>query len=103
METRTITRWPIFELFLFLQVLDVMTTLTALRLGGQELNPFIQRMMTLAGSVEGLLLCKLLVIAMAVVVLWRGRQRVVVTVNYLFAFLVVWNLFQLLKVPPQGM
>ena len=102
MDTKTITRAPLLELFIFLQLLDVLTTLTALKLGAQELNPFIRQMMAAAGTFEGLLACKLVVIAMAAVVLWNRRARVIVAVNYLFAVLVVWNLVQLLKGPVQA-
>ena len=101
MDAKTITRAPLLELFIFLQLLDVLTTLTALKHGGQEINPFIRQMMGATGTFEGLILCKVLVIAMAAVVLWNRRARVIVTVNYLFAGLVVWNLMQILKVPVQ--
>ena len=102
MDTKTITRAPLLEIFIFLQVLDVLTTLTALRLGAQEINPFIRQMMATVGNLEALLVCKIAVVILAAIVLWHRKARVIVTVNYLFACLIVWNLTQLLKAPIQG-
>jgi hypothetical protein len=96
MHTTTLTSVPLLEVFIFLQLADLLTTVIGIRFGAQELNPIVRQMMSL-GTVEGLVLCKLLMISMAAVVLWYQRSRVVVIVNYLFAALVVWNLTQLLK------
>ena len=83
--------------FVFLQLLDFLTTVVGLKWGAQELNPFIRHVMRM-GPLEGLLACKLLILAMGVVVIWYQRHRVILIVNYLFAMLVVWNLTQLLKI-----
>jgi hypothetical protein len=98
MHARTLTAVPQLELFILLQVMDLLTTIAGLRLGAQEVNPVIRQMMRV-GTLEGLLLCKVLMIAMAAVVLWHQRARVILVVNYMFALLVVWNLVQLMKIP----
>ena len=98
MHARTLTSVPLLEVFIFLQLADLLTTVAGLRLGAQEMNPVVRLMMTF-GTLEGLIFCKLLMVSMAAVVLWWQRSRVILIVNYLFAMLVVWNLMQLVKVP----
>ena len=97
MNAKTITSAPLFEVFAFLQLLDFMTTMTGLKLGGQEINPFLHHIMGNIGVVEGLLVCKFAILVAAIVVMRYRRERVIVACNYLFAGLAVWNLTQLLK------
>ena len=96
MNAQTVTPAPLLEVFVFLQLLDFLTTIVGLRHGAQELNPFIVQMMSI-GTVEGLVVCKVAMLLMALVVVWYGRLRVIATVNYVFAAIVVWNITQLLR------
>jgi len=84
------------ELFFLLQILDFMTTLVGLQMGGSELNPFINWLMGF-DAVMGLTAVKLLGVAMAGFCVWRKRLRVIGWVNYYFAGLVIWNLFNILR------
>ena len=47
-----------FILFILLQVADTWTTITALNMGGRELNPFMDWLFKKIGVVQGLLLVK---------------------------------------------
>jgi hypothetical protein len=85
---------PLVEVFVFLQLLDALTTLVGIRMGAQETNPTIRYFMEF-GPVYGLLICKFGVFLLGAYCIWRQRQNVLRTVNYIFAAIVVWNLSQL--------
>lgn len=80
-----------YQLFLYLQVLDFLTTLVGLRLGLQELSPFIRQLMRV-GPVAGLCASKFLAIALGGYCLWAHRHRIIHWINYWYAALVAWNL-----------
>lgn len=79
------------QIFLYLQVLDFLTTMVGLRLGLQEASPFVRWLM-LTSPAAGVALSKAVAIALAGVCLWRGKQRVIGWINYWYAGLVAWNL-----------
>lgn len=79
------------QVFVYLQVLDFLTTILGLRLGLGEASPFI-RMLTQWGPAVGVALSKLVAISLAAIALWLNRQRVIHIINYWFAGLVAWNL-----------
>ena len=83
------------EVFLYLQMLDVLTTWLGLRLHCAEASPFIRVLMQF-GPVAGLLSAKLIAILLGAFCVWRGRFRVIRLVNYFFAALVTWNMAILL-------
>ncbi len=85
------------ELFVLLQILDFMTTLVGLRMGGAEMSPFISLLMKVSDPVIGLALAKAVGFLLAGVCLWMNRTRVIYLVNYFFAVLVVWNLYMILR------
>jgi hypothetical protein len=85
----------IIEVFAFTQALDFLTTLIGLRLGAHEVNAFIRLLMEL-GPVTGLAICKALAFGMAGLFLYLNRLRLIVKINYIFAFIVLWNLFNIL-------
>ncbi len=80
-----------YQLFLYLQVLDLLTTLVGLRLGLQEASPFVRHLMHLSPT-AGLLACKLLAIVLGGYCLWAHRHRIIHWINYWYAALVAWNL-----------
>ena len=83
------------EMFVFLQLLDFMTTLVGLRMGGGELSPFI-RWLIQFDAVYGLSCAKLIGFLLGGICIWRW-PRVISWTNYVFAGLVVWNLFNILR------
>ncbi len=77
--------------FVSLQALDVITTLVGIRVGAQEANIVIARLMDL-GPTTGLLAAKLLGILIIFVVFVRGKVRLIRLLNFWFAGIVTWNL-----------
>ena len=82
---------PALQIFLGLQLLDVLTTLLGFRVGLAEASPFIQFLMRV-GPVVGLLGSKLVAIGLGAFCIWIGRANVIRWINYWYAVLVVWNL-----------
>lgn len=80
------------QLFLYLQVLDLMTTLVGFRVGAAEASPFIGWLMQW-GPAAGVVASKFIALAIASVCLWTGKRRVIHWITYWYAGLVVWNLF----------
>jgi hypothetical protein len=83
--------------FSYLQVLDFLTTLAFLLVGVREGNPVVRFAIGLTSSPwAGLLLIKILAIALGVVC-WRlGRGRLLFRMNLLFALLVAWNVLAII-------
>jgi hypothetical protein len=79
------------QLFLCLQVLDVFTTWLGFRLGLHAASPFIQVLMRM-GPMAGLLASKAVALSLGGLCLWRQRLRVILSINYWYAALVIWNL-----------
>lgn len=88
---------PSITVFVILQTLDVLTTLIGLRVGAQEASLFVGRLMSI-GPVAGLLLSKILGVALVTLALKFHRPRVIVFLNYWFAAVVSWNLLTILWV-----
>ena len=82
---------PSLSVFVFLQVLDIITTLLGLELGAQESSMFLGRLMK-AGPVAALLIAKIMAVALVAVALKFKRPRVIVFLNYWLALVVTWNL-----------
>ena len=57
--------------FVVLQVLDLLTTLAAFRVGAFEINPLVAHLTTLFGPVGGLVCSKLIALLLA----WWVRKR----------------------------
>ncbi len=78
-------------MFIFLQILDVLTTLIGLRLGAGEASAFVGSLMHL-GLVPGLMISKILAVLLVLIALRRKKPQIVVMANLWFAGLVTWNL-----------
>jgi hypothetical protein len=79
------------QVFIYLQLLDLLTTLVGLQIGLGEASPFIRWLMSF-GPVEGLAMSKLIAVLLGGYCVWRQRLRVIHIINYWFAALIVWNL-----------
>jgi Domain of unknown function (DUF5658) len=87
----------LIEVFLYLQVLDILSTLIGFSLGNGEASPFV-RLMVQWGPVNGLLFSKILAVGAASACLLLRRRRLIHWINYWYAALVVWNLYTTLRV-----
>ena len=92
---------PSLTVFVALQVLDVLTTLIGLNVGAQEASIFVGRLMN-AGPIAGLLISKILGVALVAMALKFRRTRVIVFLNYWFAVVVSWNLVLILRMQLQS-
>jgi hypothetical protein len=87
---------PSLSVFVFLQALDILTTLIGLRLGAGEASVFIARLMHL-GAVPGLMISKILAAILVLIALRYRHPRIVVMANFWFAGVVTWNLVAILS------
>lgn len=83
------------QLFLYLQVLDFMTTMIGFRLGASELSPFV-KWLTDFGPAAGVLMSKAIAVLLAAFCVWRQKFRIIRLINYWYAGLIVWNLMILM-------
>ena len=79
------------QMFLYLQVLDFLTTLVGFKMGASEASPFIRALMYF-GPAAGVALSKVAACIIAGICLWRGKQRLIRFATYWYSGLVVWNL-----------
>jgi hypothetical protein len=89
------------EVFLYLQLLDFMTTLIGMKLGLGEASPFIRSLMHLGPS-AGLAASKLVAFALCGLCVWLNKRHVVRWINYWYAALVFWNMSLIASVLKAG-
>jgi hypothetical protein len=86
------SRWT----FVVLQVLDLTTTLIAFHLGAMEANPLVAHFTATFGWLRGLIVSKLIAIAIAM-----GVKRLIWVVNVFYTSIIFWNLVVLLSLHPK--
>jgi hypothetical protein len=81
----------------YLQVLDFLTTVAFMINGVREGNPLVRLAVHYAPHpLGGLLIIKAAAVALGLYCWTRGRERLLVRMNLLFAVLVAWNLAALI-------
>ena len=81
----------------YLQVLDLLTTVAFLMNGIHEGNPLVRFALQYAPHpLGGLLIVKLAAIGLGCYCWRRGKQKLLVRINILFAIVVAWNLAALI-------
>lgn len=88
----------IIQIFVYLQLLDLLTTLVGFKLGATEASPFIRVLMH-TGPVMGVVLSKLLALGIGGLCVFANRPHLVKWITYWYSALVVWNLMVILGVP----
>ncbi|HLY16049.1 MAG TPA: DUF5658 family protein [Bryobacteraceae bacterium] len=83
------------QMFLYLQVLDFVTTLIGFRLGLSEASPFIRSLLYL-GPMAALLISKGVALALAGVCIALHKQHLIRWITYWYAALIAWNLYAIL-------
>jgi Domain of unknown function (DUF5658) len=81
------SRWT----FVTLQVLDLVTTLTAFHLGAFEVNPMVAHLTVEFGRVGGAFVSKVICVVIAL-----GVKRLLWVVNLFYAGVVCWNVVVLI-------
>lgn len=87
------------QIFLYLQLLDLLTTLVGFKMGAAEASPFIRVLMHL-GPAMGVLLSKMAALGLAGLCVLLNRRHLIRYVSYWYAGLVVWNLYIILSSHP---
>jgi hypothetical protein len=77
------SRWT----FVVLQVLDLLTTMYAFHVGAVEINPLVAHLTVMFGKFQGVLISKLIAVAIAM-----GVRRLIWIVNVLYGAIVIWNI-----------
>lgn len=86
----------IVQLFVYLQLLDLLTTLVGFKLGAAEASPFIRILMQ-SGPALGVLVSKLVALGLGGVCVYWKRYQLMRWAAYWYSVLVVWNLFVMLR------
>lgn len=89
---------PITHLFVYLQLLDLLTTLVGFKLGAGEASPFIRALMH-TGPAMGVALSKFLALGIGGLCVWANRPHLIKWITYWYGALVVWNLMIILNAP----
>jgi hypothetical protein len=84
--------------FIYLQLLDLLTTFVGFKLGASEASPFIRVLMHF-GPGFGVAASKVLALALGAFCVYTGKRHVMRWVSYWYAVLVVWNLMVVLASP----
>jgi hypothetical protein len=83
--------------YVYLQALDFLTTLAFLLSGVREGNPVVRLFLCFGSTpLGGLMIVKVLAVALGVFCWRMGRHRLLGRVNLFFAALIVWNLVALI-------
>ena len=88
----------IYQIFVYLQLLDLLTTLVGFRVGAAEASPFI-RMMMHAGPAAGVIASKVLALGIGALCIHMKKHHVIKWAAYWYGGLVIWNLMVMLTAP----
>ena len=86
------------QVFIYLQLLDLLTTLVGFKMGAGEASPFIRLLMQ-AGPATGVAISKLIALALGGLCLYLKKQHLIRWATYWYGALVVWNLMVMLVGP----
>lgn len=86
------------QIFVYLQLLDLLTTLVGFKLGASEASPFIRLLMH-AGPAAGVAASKVIALALCGLCIYLKKQHLIRWATYWYGALVVWNLMVMLAAP----
>lgn len=87
----------VLQVFIYLQVLDFLTTLVGFRLGASEASPFIANLIHISSPAIGVAASKAVGLAIGGICVATHRVRMLTWANYWYAALIVWNLSMILS------
>jgi len=85
----------IYQVFVYLQLLDLLTTLVGIRIGAAEASPFIRVLMH-AGPAVGVFASKVLALGIGAVCVAVNKGHLIRWISYWYGGLIVWNLMVML-------
>ena len=83
---------PVVHIFVYLQLLDFLTTMAGFRAGAHEASPFIAKLIHTSSPVLGLAASKIIGLGIGCLCLALNKVKLVGWINYWYAALIVWNL-----------
>jgi hypothetical protein len=84
------------QVFIYLQLLDFLTTLVGFKLGATEASPFIAKLIHATSPAWGVAASKVVALGIGGLCVALNRMKIVYWINYWYAGLVVWNLSMIL-------
>lgn len=91
------------QAFVYLQLLDFLTTMIGLRLGLSEASPSIRPFIEPLGITLAVGISKVIAFTLAGFCLATSRTHLIRLINYWFAALVVWNMMLIVVVLTRGL
>ena len=88
----------VYRVFVYLQLLDLLTTLLGIRVGAAEASPFIRLLMH-AGPATGVIVSKVLALGIGALCVYLNKAHIIRWISYWYGGLVVWNLMVMLAAP----
>jgi hypothetical protein len=79
------------HIFLYLQVLDLLTTLVGFKVGAAEASPFIRALMHM-GPAMGVAASKVVAIGLGGLCIYMRRAHLIRWISYWYGAVIVWNL-----------
>ena len=89
---------PYVQIFVYMQLLDFLTTIVGFRVGAAEASPFIRLMMHF-GPAAGVAMSKAVALGLGGLCVWLEKHYLLQWISYWYGGLVVWNLMILLATP----
>lgn len=89
----------ITHIFIYLQLLDMLTTLVGFKLGAAEASPFIRTLMH-AGPAVGVAASKIVAICLGGLCIYAKKHHLIRWITYWYGGLIVWNLMVMLTASP---
>jgi hypothetical protein len=86
---------PYIHFFVYLQILDLLTTLVGLKFGVSEASPFVRWLMNW-GPAAGVAVSKLVALGLAGICVTINKHHLIRWITYWYAGLIVWNLCTIL-------
>jgi hypothetical protein len=83
---------PAIQIFIYLQLLDFLTTIAGFKQGADEVSPFIAKLIHSSSPLLGLAASKAIGLLIGGLCIGLNRVRLIGWINYWYAGLVVWNL-----------
>jgi len=87
-----------YQVFVYLQLLDLLTTLLGFRLGAAEASPFIRLLMHI-GPAAGVIASKVLAFGLGGLCVYLNKPHIIRWISYWYGALIVWNLIVILAAP----
>ena len=84
-------------LFLYLQLLDVLTTLIGFKVGAVEGSPAVRWMIHSLSPVAGLALSKCMAVVLASACIALKKPQIIRRISYWYGILVMWNAVVILE------